>query len=84
MCRDLLSIHAHDGLGHRLRAYEGTLRDRRDGILYVSVHVGHVRDVGRVLDDGGVVDIRDGRGIDRRIADPKVNNLELGSTNIGS
>ena len=69
LCRDLLSIHAHDCLSYRLRAYEGALRNRRDGILHVSVHVGHVRDVGGVLDDGGVVDIRDGRGIDCRIAD---------------
>jgi hypothetical protein len=45
------------------------LRNRRYRASYVPVHIRHIRDVRGLVDDGGVVNVRDGGVIDSGIAD---------------
>jgi hypothetical protein len=68
--RDLLGIHRNRGTVHRLRVGEGLLRNSGDCASCVPVGIVDVGDIGRlVVDDGGVVDVRDGCVIHRCVAD---------------
>jgi len=62
-------IHRDSCPRNRLSAPEGLLRNRGDRAGNVLVHVRDVVDSGVVVDDGGVVDIRDGGCVNSRITD---------------
>ena len=65
---ELLLVHCNRRPGHRLRSGEGTLRDDRYRAPNVPVRIGHVRDGRALIDDGGVVNVRDHGSIDDRVA----------------
>lgn len=67
--RDLLWSYLHGGSRHGLRAGKGLLRNCRHRARYSLVHVCNVRDIRRLIDDSGVIDIRDGSGVDGGVAD---------------
>src|SRR6266403_2000938 len=69
---NLARVHLDRCPGYRLRACEGALRNHRYRTLYIPVRIRHVRDgrVARVvIDNRGVVNVRDCGGIYCRIAD---------------
>jgi hypothetical protein len=66
---DLLGIHRNRGTVHRLRVGEGLLRNSGDCASCIPVGIVDVGDIGRLVDDGGVVDVRDGCVIHRCVAD---------------
>ena len=68
-CCDLACVHYHGSSRHRLRAHERLLRNRRHRALHAAIHIGHVVDHRRVVNDRGVVNVRDLRDIHRRAAD---------------
>jgi hypothetical protein len=67
---NLLLVYRNRGAADRLRTRKRTLRDHRYGTLNIPVRVVHVGNVrGSIIDDRGVVDIGDGGGIHRGVAD---------------
>ena len=67
---NLLRVYGNCRAGDGLRAGKGTLRNHRHRTLNIPVHVVHVGDVrGLIIDDGGVVNVRDRGGVDRGVAD---------------
>ena len=66
---NLLRVYGNRGASDGLRAGKGTLRNHRHRTLNIPVHVVHIGDVRAFIDDGGVIDIRDGGGVDRGVAD---------------
>ena len=72
---NLLCVHGDGRMGDGLRAGKGTLRNHHHRTLYISVRVRHVRYGRAFIDDGGVVDVRDHGGIDRRVADVNLGHV---------
>jgi hypothetical protein len=67
---DLTRIYTNGCVGDRLRGSEGALWNCRHCAAYIPVYISDIGDVGGpVVDDGGVVDVGDGGGIDRCITD---------------
>jgi hypothetical protein len=67
--RDLLGIDRNCRTVHRLRTGEGLLRNSRHCAPYIPVGIVDVGDIGRLVDDGGVVDVGDGGVVHRCVAD---------------
>ena len=67
---NLLWSYRNCRVGHGLRGGKGALWNHRHRALNIPVRIVHVRDVGGpIIDDGVVVNVRDGRGVDRGVAD---------------
>jgi hypothetical protein len=67
---NLLWSYRNGRVGHGLRGRKGALWNHRHRALNIPVHIVHVRDVGGpIVDDRVVVNVRDGRGVDRGVAD---------------
>ena len=65
---DLARVHGNRCSPHGLGARKGALRNRRHRTPYIPVRVSDIRDVRGLVDDCGVVHVRDLDVIDRRIA----------------
>ena len=65
---NLPRVHSDRCSAHRLRARERALRNRHHRTPHIPVRVSHIRDVRGLVDDCGVVHVRDLDVIDRRIA----------------
>ena len=67
---NLLRVYGNRGASDGLRAGKGTLRNHRHRAPNIPVHVVHIGDVrGLIIDDGVVIDVGDGGGVDRGVAD---------------
>jgi hypothetical protein len=62
-------VNRDGGPANRLPAREGLLRNRCHSPRNILVHVGNVVDGGGLINDGRVVDVRNGRGADVGVAD---------------
>lgn len=67
--RNFPCVHRNGRPRNRLTAGEGLSGNRRHRPGNASVHIRNVVDRGVVIDNGGVIDVGDGRGIYRRVAD---------------
>src|SRR5580700_1940902 len=65
---NLSCVHGNRCSPHGFGAHKGALRNRRHGTPYIPVRVSDIRDVRGLVDDRGVVHVRDLDVIDRRIA----------------
>ena len=70
---DLLRRHRNRGFRHWLRTCEGSLRNGRHRAAHILVCISNVRDGRAVIDDRGLVNIRD-----RRLAHGRVADVDLG------
>jgi hypothetical protein len=65
---ELLGVHRNRDLGDGLRSGKCALGNDGHGSLNTSIGIGYVGDVGGFIDDGGVIDVGDHRGVDDGVA----------------